>query len=155
MAPRMAKSKKWIFQSMKSTICGRSIIASLQAIFSVRAVERITGSLQLTVPPGPDTHHSVGACWHLARLQAATWTSLLVPTIALLPSRRSGASSTACNSAIEQPGEVIFHFLRYGTNGQTILRAGRFECQTRDRMARRSAPADPASILREGIATAR
>ena len=61
MAPRMAKSKKWIFQSMKSTICGRSIIASLHAIFSVRAVERITGSLQLTMPPGPDTHHSVGA----------------------------------------------------------------------------------------------
>ena len=57
---------------MKSTICGRSIIASLQAMFSVRAVERITGSLQLTMPPGPDTHQSVGAWLARARLQAAT-----------------------------------------------------------------------------------
>jgi hypothetical protein len=99
---------------MKSTICGRSIIASLQAMFSVRAVERITGSLQLTMPPGPETHHSVGACRQRARLQAATWTSLLVPTMAFSPSRRSRASSTACNSAIEQSGKVIIDFFALG-----------------------------------------
>ena len=63
-------------------------------VLGIRA-GRTMPSVGLVMPPGPDTHHRCGAWRWRARLQAATWMSELVPTIAFSPSAMSRASSTA------------------------------------------------------------
>ena len=92
-APRMAKSKKCICESMKSIICGRSITAWATAMFSGVRRRPDQPSVGLVMPPGPDTHQRCGAWRWRARLQAATWMSELVPTIAFSPSAMSAQAA--------------------------------------------------------------